>query len=144
MANVLADTCLYTILHHDRLAEAATLRGPSTFVVKQRMVTAGNLLRKAHVAGQDVAVLFGDASDCSKLLYWGRVSAIDVGEFDTHYTVFPVRPLAPGHSPQELVLASTGERIADGFIRPYAICRTPSFLPVRADAEPDTAADGGA
>lgn len=38
MTNPFATTCVYTILHPDRLSEAAKLRGPSTFVVRQRMV----------------------------------------------------------------------------------------------------------
>lgn len=90
MANPLAGTCVYTILHLDKLAQAAGLRGPSTFIVGQRMVTAETLFQEARAAGEDVAVLFGDASDCSKLVYWGRLRAIDVGDLDTHYTVFPV------------------------------------------------------
>lgn len=36
--------------------------------------------------------------------------------------------LRPGHAPQELILDTTGKAIADGFIRSYAICRTPAFL----------------
>lgn len=128
MTNTLADTCVYTILHPDKLAEATRLRGPSTFVVGQRMVTAATLFEGARAAGQKVAVLFGDATYCSQLVYRGLLMAIDVGESDTHYTVFPVRPLRPVRSTQDLVLESTGKRVAEGFIRPYAIVRTPKFL----------------
>ena len=128
MANPLAETCVHTILHPDKLAAAAALRGPSTFVVGQSMVTAAKLFGEARVAGRDVAVLFGNATDCSRLVYWGRLTAIDVGESDTHYTVFPVHSLGRGRRTQELVLGSKGERIAAGFIRPYAIVRTPGFL----------------
>ena len=32
------------------------------------------------------------------------------------------------HAPQELVLRSSGKKIAPGFIRPYAICETPPFV----------------
>lgn len=124
----LADVCVYTILHPDRLAEAASLRGPSTFVVGQRMVAARDLLQSAQAAGEDVAVLFGDATDCSKLVYWGRLTAIDVGDDDTHYTVFPILPLTRCHRPQQLILLSTGEPIAVRYIRPYAVCRTPKFV----------------
>jgi hypothetical protein len=126
--NELASTCIYTILHPDRLAEAAALRGPTTFVVGQRMVTAEALFNEATTAGQAVAVLFGDATECSRLVYWARLTAISLGDSDTHYTVFPVCPLPTTRSTQELVLASTGEQIAEGFIRPYAICRAPAFL----------------
>jgi hypothetical protein len=124
----LAATCVYTILHPDRLSEAAKLRGPSTFVVRQRMVTALDMFQSAKAVGEDVPVLFGDATNTRRLVYWARLTGINVGDEDTHYSVFPVRPLPPGHRPQELVLLSTGQRIAMGFIRPYAICRTPGFL----------------
>jgi hypothetical protein len=118
MANPLAETCVYTILHPDKLAEAAALRGPSTFVVGQRMVTAATLFAEARAADRDVAVLFGDATQCSRLVFWGRLTGIDVGESDTHYTVFPVRSLGRVRSTQDLMLESTGKRIAERFIRP--------------------------
>jgi hypothetical protein len=126
--NELAESCVYTILHPDKLATASALRGPSTFVVGQRMVRAGTMLDEARSAGRDVAVLFGDARHCTRLVYWACLTAIDVGEADTHYTVFPVCPLVSRRTTQHLVLESTGLQIAKGFIRPYAICRTPRFL----------------
>lgn len=128
MANLFTDTCVYTLLHPDTLATAASLRGPSTFVVGQRMVTAAELFEETRATGQSVAVLFGDATDCRRLIYWARLMAISLGDADTHYSVFPARPLAAIHSPQELLLASSGEPIAEGYIRPYAICQTPAFL----------------
>lgn len=131
----LAESCVYTILHPDKLAKAAALRGPSTFVVGQRMVTAATLHRTAHQLGKVVAVLFGDATDCNRLVYWGLLTAIDVGEADTHYTVFPVHPLNSDRSPQELILRVTGELIAPGFIHTYAICGTPEFLTNAAEVE---------
>ena len=135
----LAKSCVYTILQPDKLAEAASLRGPSTFVVGQRMVAAATLHHNARQSGQDVAIVFGDATDCSRLVYWGLLTAIDVGEADTHYTVFPVHPLNSDRSPQELILRVTGEPIAPGFIRAYAICGTPEFLTSAAEVESPTA-----
>ena len=35
---------------------------------------------------------------------------------------------SPASAPQELVLRSSGKKIAPGFIRPYAICETPPFV----------------
>src|SRR5437762_1885152 len=103
MPTALAESCLYTILAPDRLAEAASLRGPSTFVVKQRMVTAREQFLEAQTAGEAFAVLFGDATNCTRLIYWALLTAIDIGDEDTHYTVFPVRRLKNGYSPQELI-----------------------------------------
>jgi hypothetical protein len=39
-----------------------------------------------------------------------------------------MRKIKGRHSPQDLLLKSTGKAIAPNFIKPYAICRTPSFL----------------
>ena len=62
MTNPLAPTCVYTILHPDRLSEAARLRGPSTFAVGQRMVTALAIFQSARAADEDVAVLFQECT----------------------------------------------------------------------------------
>ncbi len=128
MKKLTAAKCVYTILHPDRLAEAATLRGPSTFAIKQRWVTGCALFQAAEAAGEALAILFGDATDCSRLIYWGLLQGVNVSDEDTHYTAFPIRAFRAQHRPQELVLGNSGENIADGFIRAYALCRTPDFL----------------
>lgn len=87
----IAARCVYTILHPGRLKEAAKLRGPSTFQVGQRWVSAQKLLQAARAGGENMAVLFGNALSCSRLIYWGLLEGIDVGTADTHYTVFPIR-----------------------------------------------------
>jgi 5-methylcytosine-specific restriction endonuclease McrA len=73
-------------------------------------------------------VLFADATDCSRLAYWGLITAIDLDGDTTRYTVDRARPLSGTHTPQELVKRSTGEHIAANYIRPYAVCRTPAFV----------------
>ncbi len=62
------------------------------------------------------------------MCYWGLLTAVEFQSGGTQFSVDRVRPLEGSHSPQELVLRSTGARIAFDFIRPYAICRTPDFL----------------
>ena len=128
MSKPIAIRCVYTILHGDRLAEAARLRGPSTFAIGQRWVTGHELFQAALADGQEMPILFGDATDCSRLVYWGLLQRIDVGDEDTHYTVFPIHEFRTLHRPQDLVLDTTGQAIAEGFIRAYAVCRTPDFL----------------
>jgi hypothetical protein len=46
----------------------------------------------------------------------------------TRFTIDRVRSLPGAHTPQDLVLRSSGQHISPNFIRPYAICRTPDFL----------------
>lgn len=127
MATQLAEFCIYTILHTDELAKAA--RGEKTiFHQSKAWVTGRELWAEAHEAGVGFPLILGDATDCSRLEYWGLLTRIEVEEDATHFVLEHVRPLPPGHTPQELVLRNSGEHIAPNFIRPYAICRTPGFL----------------
>jgi hypothetical protein len=89
-----------------------------------------DLFQQATAQGADMPVLFGDATDCSQLIYWGILQGVELVERETHYTVAQLRRFTSPHSPQDLVLQSNGERIAPGFIRPYAVCVTPQFLEV--------------
>jgi hypothetical protein len=73
-------------------------------------------------------VLLGDAADCSRLLYWGLLTDVHIHEGTTHFVVDRVRNLGGKHTPQELVLRSSGTKIAPGLIRPYALCETPAFV----------------
>lgn len=72
--------------------------------------------------------MFADATDCTRLLYWGAISDIHIDDGGTSYSVEGLSPIGHGRTPQDLVLRSTGKQIAPDFIRPYAICRTPEFL----------------
>jgi hypothetical protein len=71
-------------------------------------------------------VLFGDAAHYSRLLYWGLLTDIHIHEGTTYFAVDRVRKLGGKHTPQELVLRSSGRKIAPGFIRPYALCKNAS------------------
>ena len=79
-------------------------------------------------ANEGMPVIFADATDCGRLVYWGILSDIKPGKLGMHSFVRSLRRLRGHHAPQELVLRSTGKTIAPNFIRPYAICRTPAFL----------------
>ena len=128
MSPQLSEFSIYTIAHRDKLAAAATRNGMSSFTENSRWTTGERLWKAARAAGVDMPVVLGDAADCSSLLYWGVLRDIALQDRKTTYAVEAIRPIRKGHSPQELVLRSTGEWIAPGFIRPYAIVQTPSFL----------------
>jgi hypothetical protein len=119
-------SCVYTIISPEKFRDAAAHEGPTTFTESKAWVTAARLLEEADHAGLKMPVLFGDATKCSRLLGWGVLEQLTVGE-GTEFVVRDVRPLRR-HSTQELVLKSTRKKIAPGFIRPYALCVTPSFL----------------
>lgn len=144
MATMFSEHCVYTIVHPDLLAEAAVHRGPVTFAEAKPWVTGRQLWQQAQASGVGFPVLLGDATDCSRLGHWGLLTAVEFEGEGTQFTVDLVRSLTGTHSPQELVLRSSGERIAPNFIRPYAICRTPSFLGEQGTPNQERHLTGGA
>jgi hypothetical protein len=128
MAQGFSDHCIYTIVSAKKLAKASAQGGPAKFPENKAWVTGYNLWQKAVAENLRMPILFADAVDCSRLLYWGLLTGIQFDGTTTKYTVDLVRKLKGRHSPRELVLRSTRKNIASGFIRPYAICLTPSFL----------------
>lgn len=124
-ARELLEYCIYTIAHTDKLSETL---GPVTLTEAKRWVSGEELWQQAQKQNNDLIVLFGDATDCSKLVAWGILTGIRLRAKSTQYRVDRIRKLKGPHSPQQLVLRRTGEPIAPHFIRPYAICKTPAFL----------------
>ncbi|MFY9974475.1 MAG: hypothetical protein WAK53_09480, partial [Chromatiaceae bacterium] len=112
----------------ETLASAENHGNPVTYTERTRWVTGSNILRRSKKEKKEMVVLFADATDCSRLLYWGVLKDIVVGDEQTSYTVQRVRKLPGNHKPQDLTLRSTGRTIAPDYIRPYAICYTPGFL----------------
>lgn len=141
MAVEFSEHCVYTIVHSNLLADAARQVGPSSFRESKPWVTGRLLWEQAQKAGVGFPVLLGDATDCSRLEYWGLLTSVEIEDEVTRFTVDRVRLFSARHTPQELVLRSSGEHIASNFIRPYAICRTPGFL-CEQDVEPGGAAEG--
>ena len=125
---MLMDFCVYTIVSRDRLDPVA-LEGTPLVGQESRTWRSAYVLREeARESGRSLPIILADAKDCSRLLYWGLLQQIEPRPDHTTYTVDRLRALPGRHSPQELVLRLTGEHIAPGFIRPYAICHTPLFL----------------
>jgi len=121
---------IYTIVHPDKLAAAATKAEASSFRERKPWISGRRLWREATLGGATMPVLFGDATDCSRLVYWGILTKVlvDKKTKTTRYFVKQLRKLKGGHTPQELVLSNSGKCIAPNFIYPYAICRTPPFV----------------
>jgi len=117
-----------TIAHPSKLDKAASRSRATTFLEARAWTTGYRLWSKAKAARVAMPILLADATDCSRLLYWGVLTGVVIEEKTTRYSVKQMRKISGRHSPQELLLKSTGKPIAANFIRPYAICRTPSFL----------------
>ncbi|HET9960685.1 MAG TPA: hypothetical protein VFQ61_39710, partial [Polyangiaceae bacterium] len=123
-----AEQAVYTILNPKLLAEWASSTDDAQLRETKRWVTAKRYFDDAQRRGLEMAVIYADAAqDCSKLIYWGRLTSVEVDADGTSYTVAGLTPLT-GHRTQELVLLSTSEQIAPGYIRPYAVVRRPPFL----------------
>jgi hypothetical protein len=119
---------VYTIAHPGKLAKAASRSGATNFSEAKPWTTGYHLLAKAKAADEVLPVVFADATDCSRLLYWGILTNIVIEGKNARYSFKQTRKIKGRHSPQKLLLKSTDKPIASNFIRPYAICRTPSFL----------------
>jgi hypothetical protein len=132
---LLSDSCVYTIVNIDKLAPVAAAGGPLECTERTRWVTAAKLLAKSQKEATGLPVLLADAKDCSRLLYWGVLTGLIVEEEHSTYVLDRLRPIDGAHTPQELVLLSTGRTIKPEFIRPYALCRTPEFIDAEAGAE---------
>lgn len=120
--------CVYTIVSRDVLDPIAMDRRSLIQVERKKWAKAKEYLKEASAEGTYVPVILGDAKDCSKLLYWGLLVRIEIKQSITEYEVDRLRSVREGHTPQDLVLASSGDNIAPGFVRPYALCHTPEFL----------------
>jgi len=121
---------VYTIAHCDRLESAIRRNRPVRLTEGKRWVTAVTLFEQAQLFHQEMPILFGDAADCTCLVYWGILKDINLNpiESGTTFVAGRIRRFAKHHAPQELILRSSRRAIAPNFIRPYAICFTPHFL----------------
>jgi hypothetical protein len=120
--------CIYSIAHRDLLTAIAERGGAGSITERRAWTTGQKHLNAARSKRQDLALLLGDATDCSRILYHATVRDIAIEGEQTRVTFSDLRPIPTRRTPQELVLDSTGRNIAPDFIRPYAICRTPKWL----------------
>jgi len=90
--------------------------------------TAYSLWQQSESTGHRFPIIFSDATDCSRLLYWGVVENLLIDEVGTMFEFSELRPIRGNRTTQELILVNSGKQIAPNFIRPYAIVRTPDFL----------------
>lgn len=124
----LAAACVYTIAHADKLKAIAASSGRSTLTERRAWVSAKTYLEQARADGLRLPIVFADAADCSRLLYWGTLTSIETAGNVTRYTLESLTALPGEHTPQELTLVKTGRKLAPDFIRPYALCVTPEWL----------------
>ncbi len=129
----LLDTAVYTLLHGDQLKAAAATGNALEFTEKRPWVTAESLLGHAWSGCVRLAILFAPAEGSARVTHWGTIETIEIvrsaqGGGVTRVRVSELRPIEPARKLSDLVLASTGKRLSEGFLRPYAIVKAPGFL----------------
>jgi hypothetical protein len=128
MKNGLYEFCVSTIVDRHRLEEFA-LKGNGSITERRVWKTAQRLLYEAGDQGKGMPVILSDAAyNAERLLLWGILKKVDIQGEQTTVQFNDVQRIRGNHGRQELVLKSSGQPIKPHFIRPYAICETPSFL----------------
>ena len=130
-----SSTCIYTIAHRAKLDGFLHNGGVGSLWEGKRWVTGEQVFREAQSQGREVPILFSDANDCVHLEWWGVLREIRVEQNGTSYRFDGLRRLG-GCCTQDLYLESTGRRIAEGMIRPYAICKTGFHRRVKTHSKP--------
>jgi hypothetical protein len=154
-AAMLTELCVYTIKHsHDLMATLAK-GGRDTYTERKCWTRAKQLLDSAKRRGQRLPIIFAPAEETCHLFAWALLDDVVPGETTIYSFSELQRFMEPPPLKTTLVKARDGEPLAEQFIRPYAICNTPSYLAEqlaqsggRSEEEGDSVnsscADGGA
>ncbi|MGE0132009.1 MAG: hypothetical protein AB7U82_28340 [Blastocatellales bacterium] len=130
----ICDFCIYTIAHTSKLNEIFEKKnGKGSLTERKKWVMAQRLLSGAKRNQEQMYVVFASAEECDDLIYWAKLEDVNIEADgnDRSTTIYCFSNLTPFPSPFpkkiSLILRS-GNSISNGFIRPYAICRTPKSL----------------
>lgn len=124
---MLTDLCIYTIKHSNDLRATITKGGRDTYTERKNWARAKQLLDSAKRAGQRLPILFAPAEETFHLFAWALLDEVVPGETTT-YSFSELRLFTEQLLKTTLLKARDGEPLAEWFIRPYAICHTPSYL----------------
>ncbi len=130
MGQDLSPFCVYTIRYQKDLDEAYRAGGSGEFTENKVWKTGHRLFQEAQTNGQRMPVVFASADVTDKLLYHAVLSdlVLDEAESTTKYQFTHLTPIEGGLPLSTLRLRSTNRQLSDNYIRPYAICHTPSFI----------------
>ena len=121
---------IYTMRHSSELGYIHTSGGSGTFVERKSWRTGLDLFRQAQSAGLSMPVIFSAAEEDSGLIYYARLTAVELDEDrgTTSYSFADLLKIEPARPKSALKLISTGNNLSDDYIRPYAVCETPVDL----------------
>lgn len=126
---------IYTIRGSRHLAADHKSGGAGEFTENKRWTSALGFLDTARKTGQILPVLFAAGERITGVIYFACIDDLIVsppaehGNGTTTIRFSALQPLRPQHPLRSLILRSSGEPLSDDFIKPYAICHTPDFLP---------------
>ena len=127
----LAEVCIYTVLHANKLNEALENGGVGEGVENSVWRTGEALFRQAEEVGLHMPIIFAAADSGSPgLLYYGILKSLIIDEElqRTRYEFGRLTPIPERPPLSTLRKESDNEPLSDNFIRPYCICFTPAFL----------------
>jgi len=129
----LSPSAIYVNASDAHLLAASCGESPSRpLPERKRWVTGYERFQEAKRLGQDLPLIFATYAE---LTFWALATDIEVGDKGTTYRFSNLSPIK-GHRRSDLVLENTGARLADSFIRSYALVRTPKFLVPRPSGKP--------
>lgn len=129
----LSTHCVYTMRHSDDLRRIAATSGKGVFTENKSWKSGSEIFGWASAKGERVPIIFSAAERESGLIYWALLTDVDLepasedGKVRTTYAFESLRPIEPPQRQSSLRLR-TGRQLSDSYIRPYAICETPSFI----------------
>ena len=132
----LSTHCVYTMRHSDELRRVATTSGSGSFTEHKNWKSGFEIFGRASAKDERISIIFSAAERESGLIYWALLTDIDIepasenSKVRTTYSFESLRPIEP--SPRHSALRlRTGRQLSDSYIRPYAVCETPSFFPAK-------------
>lgn len=124
--------CVYTILHTEKLENVLAQDGSGKFTENKPWISGSRFVLEAKDKGERVPIIFGAAeADAPKgLAYHAILEEVENDEAKSTATYkFSGLKKVVGDIPlSSLKLKSTNAPLSNEYIRPYAICYTPSFL----------------
>ncbi len=130
MSQPFSPFCIYTIRHQRDLDEVHRSGGNGQFTENTTWTTGNRLFQEAKKKGQRMPVIFASADTTDRLIYSAMLKDVKLNELDstTTYEFADLQRITSQHPLSSLRLRSTNRPLSDNYIRPYAICHTPSFF----------------
>jgi hypothetical protein len=124
---------IYSMRQSSKLSDAVKAIGATTFEEGKRWIKGHQLFKQADVCKQVIPIIFASAELTDRLLFWGLITDIRIADDDvsqpaTRYSFHELRTIPERLPLSSLTLRSSGKRLSDKYIRPYAICYTPDFI----------------